>query len=66
MRLDSDITRTYAATGDFTVEQRELFGIVERALEEATKRCVPGTEFRDIHRCAQLVIAAGLAGSPAT
>jgi Xaa-Pro aminopeptidase len=58
---DSDITRTYPVTGDFTAEQRELFGIVERALEEATKRCLPGTEFRDIHRCAQLVIAEGLA-----
>jgi Xaa-Pro aminopeptidase len=58
---DSDITRTYPVKGDFTAEQRELFGIVERAGEEATKRCLPGTEFRDIHRCAQLVIAEGLA-----
>jgi Xaa-Pro aminopeptidase len=58
---DSDITRTYPVTGDFTAEQRELFAIVERAVEEAMKRCLPGTEFRDIHRCAQLVIAEGLA-----
>jgi hypothetical protein len=43
------------------VEQRELFDIVRRAGEEATKRCLPGTEFRDIHRCAQLVVAEGLA-----
>ena len=58
---DSDITRTYPVSGDFTAEQRELFDTVRRAGEEATKRCLPGTEFRDIHRCAQLVIAEGLA-----
>jgi len=58
---DSDITRTYPVSGEFTAEQRELFGIVERTLEEATKRCLPGTEFRDIHLGAQLVIAEGLA-----
>lgn len=58
---DSDITRTYPVSGDFTAEQRELFGIVRRAGGEAEKRCLPGTEFREIHRCAQLVIAEGLA-----
>jgi Xaa-Pro aminopeptidase len=58
---DSDITRTYAVSGDFTSQQRALFDVVKRACEEATKRCLPGTEFRDIHRCAQLEIAAGLA-----
>jgi Xaa-Pro aminopeptidase len=58
----SDITRTYPASGELTSEQRALFEIVERAGEEATRRCVPGAEFRDIHRHAQLVIAEGLAG----
>jgi Xaa-Pro aminopeptidase len=58
---DSDITRTYPASGDFSPEQRELHAIVQRALEAATERCLPGTEFRDVHRSAQLVIAEGLA-----
>jgi Xaa-Pro aminopeptidase len=59
---DSDITRTYPVSGALSAEQRELHGIVRRALEAATARCQPGTEFRDVHRAAQLVIAEGLAG----
>jgi Xaa-Pro aminopeptidase len=58
---DSDITRTYPVSGDFTPDQRALYEIVVRALDEATKRCVADTEFRDVHRSAQLVIAEGLA-----
>jgi Xaa-Pro aminopeptidase len=58
---DSDITRTYPASGEFSPEQLELYAIVQRALEAATERCLPGTEFRDIHRSAQLTIAEGLA-----
>ena len=58
---DSDITRTYPVSGELTAEQRALYDVVKRALEEATKRCLPGTEFRDVHRTAQLVIAEGLA-----
>ena len=57
---DSDITRTYPVSGEFTAEQRELHAVVESALRAATERCLPGTEFRDIHRSAQLVIAEGL------
>jgi len=58
---DSDVTRTYPASGEFAPEQRELHTIVKRALEIATERCLPGAEFRDVHRSAQLVIAEGLA-----
>jgi Xaa-Pro aminopeptidase len=58
---DSDITRTYPVSGELTPEQSELHAIVRRALENATERCLPGTEFRDIHRSAQLTIAEGLA-----
>jgi Xaa-Pro aminopeptidase len=57
----SDVTRTYAVSGELSPEQRELYGIVRRALEAATARCGPGTEFRDVHRAAQLVVAEGLA-----
>ena len=58
----SDITRTYAVSGELTPEQRDLHAIVARALHAATERCLPGTEFRDVHRTAQLTIAEGLAG----
>jgi Xaa-Pro aminopeptidase len=56
----SDITRTYPASGRFTPEQQEVYAIVEAALERATERCTPGTEWRDVHRTAALVIAEGL------
>jgi Xaa-Pro aminopeptidase len=56
----SDITRTYPASGRFTPEQQELYAIVRKALETATARCTAGTEWRDVHRTAALVIAEGL------
>jgi Xaa-Pro aminopeptidase len=57
----SDITRTYPASGRFTPEQQELYAIVEAASVRATERCTAGTEWRDVHRTAALVIAEGLA-----
>jgi Xaa-Pro aminopeptidase len=56
----SDITRTYSASGRFTPEQQDLYAIVARASVHATERCTPGTEWRDVHRTAALVIAEGL------
>jgi Xaa-Pro aminopeptidase len=56
----SDITRTYPASGRFTAEQQELYAIVEAASERATERCTAGTEWRDVHETAALVIAEGL------
>jgi Xaa-Pro aminopeptidase len=58
---DSDVTRTHPVSGAFTAEQRAVYDIVARALRVATERCLPGSEFREVHRGAQLVIAAGLA-----
>jgi Xaa-Pro aminopeptidase len=58
----SDVTRTYPASGRFTPEQQELYAIVEAALVRATERSVAGTEWRDVHRAAALVVAEGLAG----
>jgi Xaa-Pro aminopeptidase len=57
----SDITRTYPASGSFTPEQAELHALVRKACLAATARCTPGTEWRDVHRTAALVIAEGLA-----
>jgi Xaa-Pro aminopeptidase len=56
----SDITRTYPASGRFTPEQQELYAIVEAAGVRATERCTAGTEWREVHRTAALVIAEGL------
>jgi Xaa-Pro aminopeptidase len=56
----SDITRTYPASGRFTPEQQELYAIVEAASARATDCCSAGTEWRDVHRAAALVIAEGL------
>jgi Xaa-Pro aminopeptidase len=56
----SDVTRTYPASGRFTPEQQELYAIVVAALERATERCTAGTEWRDVHHTAALVIAEGL------
>ena len=56
----SDITRTYPVSGRFTPEQQELYAIVETAGVRATERCTAGTEWRDVHRTAALVIAEGL------
>jgi Xaa-Pro aminopeptidase len=56
----SDVTRTYPVSGRFTPEQAELYAVVARAGRAATDRCAAGTEWRDVHRTAALVIAEGL------
>jgi len=56
----SDITRTYPASGRFAREQAELYAVVREANRVATERCLPGTEWIDIHRAAALAIAEGL------
>ena len=56
----SDVTRTYPASGRFTPEQQEVYEIVAAALARATECCSAGTEWRDVHRTAALVIAEGL------
>jgi Xaa-Pro aminopeptidase len=56
----SDITRTYPASGTLTPEQAELYAIVRSAGLAGTARCTVGTEWRDVHRTAALVIAEGL------
>jgi Xaa-Pro aminopeptidase len=57
----SDVTRTYPASGQFTAEQAELHALVRKAGLVATDHCAPGVEFRDVHRAAAVVLAAGLA-----
>jgi Xaa-Pro aminopeptidase len=68
----SDVTRTYAVGGTFTAEQALVHDTVRRAGEAAIAACRPGTEWRDVHREAALVVAEGLVelgvlqGSPET
>jgi Xaa-Pro aminopeptidase len=56
----SDVTRTYPASGRFTPEQEQVYAIVAAASERATELCTAGTEWRDVHGAAALVIAEGL------
>jgi Xaa-Pro aminopeptidase len=56
----SDITRTYAIGGTLSAQQQELHALVRTAELAAIERCTPGTEWRDVHRTAALVIAEGL------
>ncbi len=56
----SDVTRTYAVSRRYTPEQQELYSIVEAARVSAIECCVAGTEWRDVHRTAAVVIAEGL------
>jgi Xaa-Pro aminopeptidase len=56
----SDITRTYPVSGTLDPEQAELHSLVRAAGVAATKACLAGTEWRDVHRTAALVIGEGL------
>jgi len=59
-RYASDITRTYPVGGTFTSEQQELHSLVRAAELAAIERCLPGTEWRDVHLTAGRVVAEGL------
>lgn len=57
----SDVTRTYPVDGRFASEQQEeLHGVVRAAELAAIGRCSAGTEWREVHLTAALVIADGL------
>lgn len=56
-----DVTRTYAVS-EPSAEQAQLLALVRAANDAATALCVPGAEWRDVHRAAALVLAEGLVG----
>jgi len=56
----SDITRTIPVSGRFSQRQKELYNIVLTAQEKAIEAVKPGVEFREIHRFACAILAAGL------
>lgn len=56
----ADVTRTYPVGGRLSPEQHELHSLVHAAQLAAIERCTAGTEWRDVHLTAALVIAEGL------
>ena len=57
---DSDVTRTYPVSGDFSAEQADVYALVLRVQRAAIERCRAGVEYRDIHLAAALDVAQGL------
>lgn len=57
-----DVTRTYAASGEFNPEQRDLYAIVLEAQLAAIGRCRAGAEWRDVHLAAAVDLVRGLVG----
>jgi Xaa-Pro aminopeptidase len=56
----ADVTRTFPMGGHFTQEQRAIYDIVYEAQEAGIEQCRVGNDFRDPHRKATAIIAAGL------
>jgi Xaa-Pro aminopeptidase len=56
----SDVTRTYPVSGQLSPEQAELHAVVHAAERASIERCVPGTEWVDVHMTAAQIIAEGL------
>ncbi|MEM1183656.1 MAG: Xaa-Pro peptidase family protein [Planctomycetota bacterium] len=52
----ADITRTFPISGRFTPRQREVYEVVLRAADEATKAIRPGVTFRELNDIAREVI----------
>lgn len=55
-----DVTRTYPVGGQLSPEQAELHAVVHAAERASIERCVPKTEWVDVHMTAAQVIAEGL------
>ncbi len=60
MHYAADITRTFPVGGKFSQRQRDIYEIVLKAKQEATRAIKPGIPFRDIHMLSAGVIAEGL------
>ena len=56
----ADVTRTFAASGRFSVEQQAVYDLVLSAQKTAIDRCRDGVEWRDVHLAAATAIATGL------
>jgi len=58
--FNADITRTFPASGRFTPEQRAVYDVVLKALNEGTELCVTGKTPNDMHDGVVRVITQGL------
>ncbi|THV42465.1 aminopeptidase P family protein [Glycomyces buryatensis] len=56
----ADVTRTIPASGTFSVEQRRVHDLVEKAHRAGMAQIRPGTEYLDFHFAAMEVVAQGL------
>jgi Xaa-Pro aminopeptidase len=56
----SDVTRTWAVSGQFSPTQRDIYELVLAAHDRCIAAARPGVEYRELHLLAGLVLAAGL------
>ncbi|MDJ0743454.1 MAG: aminopeptidase P family protein [Xenococcaceae cyanobacterium MO_167.B27] len=56
----SDVTRTWAVSGQFSPTQKDIYDIVLAAHDNCIAKMQPGVEYRDIHLLAATTIAEGL------
>jgi Xaa-Pro aminopeptidase len=56
----TDVTRTYAASGQFDGRQQAFYDAVSSAIDNCLAACRPGVEWHDIHRLAARTMAEGL------
>ena len=62
MHYAGDITRTYPVDKTFTNQQKEIYQIVLKALNESINSLKPGILYKDVHLNAANIIASGLKG----
>lgn len=55
-----DLTRTIPASGSYSVTQKAIYDIVDRARAKAVEMIAPGVHFKELHEAASLEIASGL------
>lgn len=60
MHYASDITRTFPVNRKFTSQQKDIYEIVLRTLDNSIERLRPGIQFKDVHLQAAKDITQGL------
>ena len=60
MHYASDITRTIPVGGTFNQRQKDIYGIVLAAQEQAIESMRPGIEFREVHALSCRILTEGL------
>ena len=60
MHYAGDITRTYPVAKTFNDQQKEIYNIVLKALNNSIDACKPGLTYREIHLQAARIMASGL------